>query len=125
MLIFTDSLFANNKDLLSQIRYILVLADLLNKANIVYWSLVKCKRITKSVLASKLYAMAHSFNISTAIKTTVKLQLNISLPLILYTNSKSIYKCLIKLRTIQEKRLIINIICLYQLYKRREIAEIK
>jgi hypothetical protein len=36
LLIFTNSLFANNKDLLSQIGYILVLADLLNKANIIY-----------------------------------------------------------------------------------------
>ena len=93
--------------------------------NIVYWSLVKYKRITKSILAFKLYAIAHSFNINTAIKATVKLQLNISLLLILYTNSKSIYKYLIKLGTIQEKRLIINIICLCQLYKKREIAKVK
>ena len=73
MLIFTNSLFINNKDLLLQIRYILVLADLLNKANIVYWSLVKYKRITKSILASKLYTMAYSFNISTVIKAIIKL----------------------------------------------------
>ena len=44
--------------------------------------------------------MAHSFNISAIIKAIVKLQLNISLPLILYTDSKLIYKCLIKLGTI-------------------------
>ena len=57
--------------------------------------------------------MAHSFNISTIIKAIVKLQLNISLLLILYTNFKLIYKYQIKLGTIQEKRLMINIICLY------------
>ena len=125
MLIFTNSLFANNKDFLSQIKYILVLADLLNKANIVHWSSVKYKRITKSILASKLYAIAHSFDISAAIKATVKLQLNISLLLILYTDFKLIYKCLIKLGTTQEKKLIINIICLHQLYKRHKIAKVK
>ena len=69
--------------------------------------------------------MAYSFNISTIIKATVELQLNISLPLILYTNFKLIYKYLIKLGTTQEKRFIINIMCLYQLYKRREIAKVK
>ena len=69
--------------------------------------------------------MAHSFNIKAIIKATVKLQLNISLPLILCTDSKLIYKCLIKLGTTQEKRFIINIICLRQLYKRHEIAKIK
>ena len=36
LLIFTNSLFANNKDLLLQIGYILILTDLLNKANIVH-----------------------------------------------------------------------------------------
>ena len=108
-----------------QIKYILVLADLLNKVNIVYWSLVKCKRVTRNVLAFKLYIIAHSFNISTAIKATVKLQFNISLLLILCTNFKSIYKYFIKLGITQEKRLIINIMCLRQLYKRREIAKVK
>ena len=69
--------------------------------------------------------MAHSFDISAAIKAIVELQLNISLLLILYTNSKLIYKCLIKLGTTQEKKFIINIIYLYQLYKRRKIAKVK
>ena len=36
LLVFTDALFVNNKDLFSQIGYILVLADITNKANIVY-----------------------------------------------------------------------------------------
>ena len=58
---------------MSQIRYILVLTDLLNKVNIVYWSSVKYKKITKSVLAFKLYAMAYSFNISVVIKAIVEL----------------------------------------------------
>ena len=69
--------------------------------------------------------MAYSFNIGAAFKATVELQLNVSLPLIIYTDSKLIYKCPIKLKTTQEKKLIINIICLRQLYKRREIAKIK
>jgi hypothetical protein len=72
LLVFTDASFANNKDFSSQIGYILVLADITNKANIVHWSSIKCKRITRSVLASKLYIMAHGFDISAAIKLTVK-----------------------------------------------------
>ena len=51
--------------------------------------------------------------------------LNISLPLVTCTNSKSLYDCLIKLSTIQEKRLIIDVLYLQQLYKRREIVEVK
>jgi hypothetical protein len=51
--------------------------------------------------------------------------LRIELPLILYTDSKSLYECLVKLGTTQEKRLMIDIICLRQAYERREIAEVK
>ena len=72
LLVFTDALFANNKDFSSQIGYILVLADITNKVNIVYWSSIKYKRVTRSVLASELYAMAHGFDIGAAIKLTIK-----------------------------------------------------
>jgi len=43
--------------------------------------------------------MAYGFDIGAAIKAIVKLQLNISLPLILCTDLKLIYKCLVKLGT--------------------------
>jgi hypothetical protein len=36
LLVFTNALFANNKDLSSQIRSVLVLADSKNNANIIY-----------------------------------------------------------------------------------------
>ena len=99
LLMFIDALFINNKDLLLQISYILVLADITNKANIIYWSSIKCKRVTRSVLALELYIMAHRFNIGAVIKLTVKQLLQIKLLLILCTDSKSLYKYLVKLRT--------------------------
>ena len=124
-LVFTDASFANNKDLSSQISYVLVLADASNKANIVHWSSIKCKRVTKSVLASELYGMAHGFDIGTAIKSTLDKILQVNLPLVLCTDSKSLYDCLVRLGTTQEKRLIINVICLRQAYKRRQITKVK
>ena len=69
---FTDSLFANNKDLLSQIGFVIVLADLINKANIIYWSLIKCKRVIRSVLALELYTMAYGFDIRTVLKFIIE-----------------------------------------------------
>jgi hypothetical protein len=72
-----------------------------------------------------LYKIAHGFDIKASIKLTIDKVLRIDLPLILCTDSKSLYKCLIKLGTTQEKRLIIDVICLRQAYKRREIAQVK
>jgi hypothetical protein len=87
LIVFTDSSFANNKDLSSQIGHVIVMADSSNRANIIHWSSTKCKRVTRSVLASELHAIAHGFDIGAAIKATVELQLNISLPLVLCTDS--------------------------------------
>jgi len=125
LLAFTDASFANNKDLSSQIGYVLVLADATNKANIIHWSSTKCKRVTRSVLASELYGMAHGFDIGAAIKSTVDRILDINLPLVMCTDSKSLYDCLVRLGTTQEKRLMIDVMCLRQAYERREITEVK
>jgi len=125
LLVFIDALFANNKDLSSQIGYVIVLANATKRANIVHWSSTKCKRVTRSVLASELYGMAHGFDISVAIKSTIEKMLQIDLLLILCTDSKSLYDCLVRLGTTQEKRLMINVMCLRQAYERRLITEMK
>jgi hypothetical protein len=41
--------------------------------------------------------MVHGFNIRASIKSTVDKALRIELPLIVYTDSKSLYECLVKL----------------------------
>jgi hypothetical protein len=125
LLVFTDASFANNKDLSSQIGALIALADDSNHANTLHWTSVKCKRVTRSVLASELYAMVLGFDIAGAIKATIDKILTINLPLVLCTDSKSLYDCLVKLGTTQEKRLMIDVLCLRQSYERREIAEVK
>ena len=125
LVIFTDASFANNADLSLQIGYMITLADTENNANILHWSSTKCKRVTRSVLASELYGMVNGFDIGGAIKETIEKIMKIdNLPLTLCTDSKSLFECLVKLGTTQEKRLMIDILCLRQSYERREIAEV-
>ena len=45
--------------------------------------------------------------------------------MVLYTDLKSLYDCLVKLGTTQEKRLMVDLMCLRQAYERREIMEVK
>ena len=71
LVVFTDSSFANNKDLSSQISYVIYLANATNKANIIHWSSIKCKRLTRIVLVAELYAIAHGFDIGAVIKATL------------------------------------------------------
>ncbi|KAF1974622.1 hypothetical protein BU23DRAFT_579703 [Bimuria novae-zelandiae CBS 107.79] len=99
LIVFVDSSFTNNKDLSSQLGFILMLIN----------NLIKCKRVTRSVLASKIYGMVNGLP---------------AVPLVVYTDSYSLYECLVKLGTTKEKRLIIDIMALRQSYERREITEI-
>ena len=99
-MVFTDASFANNRDLSSQIGFVIVLTDRNQDANILHWSSIKCKRVTRSVLASELYALAHGFDIAAVIKSTIQKILQLEqLPLVLCTDSKSLYDCLVKLGT--------------------------
>ncbi len=99
LVIFTNSSFANNRDSSSQIDYIVCLIDSTNTTNIIHWFSVKCKRITRSVLAIELFAMIYDFDVSSILKATLIKMLDnktfISLTLI--TDSKFLYDCLIRL----------------------------
>jgi hypothetical protein len=123
-MIFTDAAFANTFDLHSQIDYVVCFTNDVY-ANLIHWSSIKCKRITRSVLTIELYAMINDFDVETIIKSIIERMLHIFLSLIFFTDSKSLFDCLVKLETTNEKRLMIDLMCLKLSYERREIAEIR
>ncbi|KAI1674159.1 hypothetical protein L13192_00906 [Pyrenophora tritici-repentis] len=135
-MVFVDGSFANNKDLSSQLGFVLMLVNesidantFTIQGNIIHYSSTKCKRVTRSVLASEIYGMVNGFDIGIAIATTLRIvteRLRIpKVPLVICTDSYSLYECLVKLGTTKEKRLMIDIMALRQLYERREITEIR
>jgi hypothetical protein len=83
--------------------------------------------VTRNVLVAELYAMIHDFDVESVLKTilTKMLESDAFIFLILVTDFKSLYDCLIRLRIIVEKRLMMNVMTLRQSYERREITEIK
>ncbi|KID81060.1 hypothetical protein MGU_11545 [Metarhizium guizhouense ARSEF 977] len=134
LFVFVDGSFANNKDLSSQIGFIIIIgnerqqdAEFTLTGNIVTYSSTKSKRVTRSALASELYSMVQGADMAYA--TTLAMitdQLDIpQIPTILCTDSFSLYECLVKLGTTKEKRLMIDIMALRQSYERREIYEIR
>jgi hypothetical protein len=133
---FVNASFAYNKDISSQVGYVIVLGnDITNstsftiRSNIIYWFSLKCKRITRSVLASEIYAMAYRVDIAIAIRSTLNViidRLSLShVPVVVCTDSLSLYECLEKLGTTKEKRLIINIIAIREGYKRGDLTDIR
>lgn len=136
IMVFTDGSFANNKDMSSQIGFIMVVVnetmsttyfDIIG--NVLHYTSVKCKRVTRSVLASEIYGMMSGFDIGMATSSTFRQiadRLGLPpLPLVLCTDSRSLYEALIRLSTTDEKRLMIDVMALREAYERREISELR
>jgi hypothetical protein len=85
--------------------------------------------VTKSVLASEIYGIVGGVNMSFAIGSTLTIIMKqLGLPTILIivcTDSYSLYECLVKLGITKEKRLIIDIMAIRELYENRELFEIR
>lgn len=131
-----DGSSANNKDLSSQIGYVAVLGneeerdgEFELRGNINKWSSTKCKRVTRAVLASELYAMTAGIDFAISTSGTLNMitkQLGLKpIPVVICTDSFSLYECMVKLGTTQEKRLTIDIMAIRQSYERRELSEIR
>jgi hypothetical protein len=134
--VFVDGSFANNKDLSSQIGFIVVIgtesegnAEFTLSGNIIHSSSTKCKRVTRAVLASELYAMVAGVDMLISLGGTVNMvtdKLGLPrLPTVVCTDSLSLYECIVKLGTTKEKRLMIDIMAIRQSYERRELTEIR
>ena len=104
-------------------RYEVILANEVDRedsfeiySNLIDWRSVKSKRVTRSVLASEVYSMSAGIDIIYAIGSTLNIVIKqLDLPTILivvYTDSYSLYECLVKLGTIKEKRLMIDIMAI-------------
>jgi hypothetical protein len=73
--------------------------------------------------------MAHGVDITIAIGSTLNVIMNrLSLPhvpIVVCTDSLSLYECLVKLGTTKEKRLMIDIMALREAYERGELKDIR
>ncbi|PVH70938.1 hypothetical protein DL98DRAFT_436117, partial [Cadophora sp. DSE1049] len=119
--VFINKSFTNNKNLSLQIRFVLAIGSETEENtgftlsnNIIYASFIKYKKVTRVVLTSELYIIIAGVNILIFLVTTTNIITNKlgfpKLPTIVYTDSLFLYKYIIKLGIIKEKRLIIDII---------------
>ncbi|EED23139.1 hypothetical protein TSTA_065920 [Talaromyces stipitatus ATCC 10500] len=136
IMVFTDGSFANNRDLTSQIGFLITMVNedfsqqgrFVATGNILHWQSAKCKRVTQSVLASEVYGLTAGFDHAFTIASTAKMITSCldlpAMPVIICMDSFSLYECLDKLGTTKEKHLMIDIMALCQSYEKHEIHEI-
>jgi hypothetical protein len=85
--------------------------------------------VIKNVFALEIYGIIGGIDMSFAIEsilTIIMKQLGLlTILIIVCTDSYSLYECLVKFEIIKEKRLMIDIMVIRELYENREVFEIR
>lgn len=89
--VFVDASFSANPDSSAQLRFIITLMEKFENANIVYYGILKSKRVTRNVLASECFALVHGFDISSIILLTLNAMVDRVVSLHIYTDSRILY----------------------------------
>ena len=121
---YADSSHANNKDLSTQLGFIICLCDSKNNVAIISYRSYKCRRKTRSALASECHAFADAFDYSYLLKYDIEQLLQQRIPLQMFTDSKSLFDVIVRASMTSERRLMIDISATREAYERHEIADI-
>ena len=121
---FSDAAFANNRDLTSQLGMVILLCDKQSNCALIHYSSWKCSRVTRSVLAAETYAFAACFDFAYALQKDLHHILGFRSPIIMYTDSMSLFDTITRLTNLTEKRLLIDVTVLRESYSKAEIANI-
>lgn len=122
--VFVDANFELNANLSSEQGFVVTIAHKSNNANIVHYSSVKAKRVTCSVSAAELFALAHAFDSTVILHEAINGMLGREIALKMYNDSKLLYDAVVGINSRTEKRLLIDLTILCEAYKFLEIAEI-
>lgn len=120
--VFSDPSFRSNPNLSPQLGYGILLTDGARKPNISNYSSINSRRVTRSVLSSKLYAAVHAFDSASTLKMTITEVCGKLVPLTLNTDSNSLYDGLVEINATTEKRLLINLRMFFESYEFRKLA---
>jgi hypothetical protein len=119
--VYSDASYANNADGSSQLGYIIFLTDATGECQPILWSSHKSRRVTRSVLGSETMALADAFDTAYALKHDIEMIMKQRIPIVISTDSLSLFDVITKASTTAEKRLMIDFSVLKQADDRREI----
>ena len=119
--VYTDASFANNADLSSQLGWCIFAVDATGRCNLLHWSSRKCRRVVKSTFAAELFALVQGYDNGMALKHSISAILGRDVQIAIYIDSKGVWDAVVSLRSLTEKRLLIDIACLRQSFGTGEL----
>ena len=114
--IYADSSHPNNKDLITQLGFIVCLSDAKDNVAIISYRSYKYRRIIRSALASECHAFADAFDYLYLVKYDLEQLLQQRITIQMFTDSKSLFGVIIRASKNSERRLIIDITAAMEAY---------
>jgi hypothetical protein len=124
LVVYADSSFGNCHDSGTQIGYIMFLMDKLNNASVITFRSYKARRVVRSSTAGETLALADSFDSAFVIRHDLQAILGRKVPLLLLTDSESLFYTLTRDKYTRERRLLLDIAAVRNAYKSHEISNI-
>lgn len=121
---FSDSSFANNHDLSTQLGHIIFLADGNGTAVAIHFKSYKARRVVRSALGGEIFAFSDMFDIAATLVKELQYIYGKDIPLQLMTDSKSLFDIISKGSRTSEKRLVIDIAAAREAFRDRLIFDI-
>lgn len=88
---FSDASFASDADMTSQLGYVTKLVDAPGKANVLHYSSVKSKPVTRCVLSAKMFAARNAFVYARTLRETLNEIFDFGFPCV-YTRTKILFR---------------------------------
>lgn len=122
--VYADASFASNDDLSSQLGYIVLLCDRMDRCHVLTYSSKKARRFVRSIMAGEVYAFADAFDAAYIIKHDLERIYRQRLPLVMLTDSKQMFDVITRASHTTEKRLMIDVAAAREAYNRHEISNV-
>lgn len=124
MVLISDASFANARGGKSQLGYIVAMVDGTGRANIIHFASNRCRRVTRSVMASEIHALVIGFDNAFALNHLAQEVLNRKIILDAYVDSRTLFDVIARDGRTSEKRLQIDIHALRQSYSQGELQQL-
>ncbi len=118
--VYAAASFSNNRDLSSQLVYVMLVADEKSIFSFISCSSTKSQRVTRCCLAAEIYTIALALDAGFVFKHTFLVLLNQKIDIQIYTHSQTLLDSITSFCSMAEKRLIIGIYCLREAYRAGE-----
>lgn len=122
--VFSDSSFANAEEKRSQLGFVVLLCDDSGRANVLHYASYKSKRVVRSTMGGEVFAFADGFDYGYSLRHDLERMTGRKIPLLMYTDSDSVFKVIVKNSMTTERQLMIDLEATRQAYGRRGISDI-